>query len=160
MGAAAVASSITVHAPQVPVAASPCDSARLLDLCRKNRHVQKHNPDTLEQAARAAGLGGSVYYTGVKEDGKKYKVLMPTEVVVAKILEKEERFAAIPTGWLTVPPYQHKSVSRSPSPPVATCEGQSVPRSGSCCAVCMEAMLNLLWAHAKVCLAQGLSRNP
>jgi len=43
---------------------------------------------------------------------------MPRENVVARILEQEGRTAAIPAGWLTVPPVVLKD-PREPTPPVS-----------------------------------------
>ena len=80
---------ITVYTPHVPSGASESDAARFLELCglaRKALCAQK-GKESLEQAARDAKLGGQVYYSGAKPwNGKKYKILMPKEVVVAKIL--------------------------------------------------------------------------
>ncbi|DBA81808.1 TPA: hypothetical protein ACH3X1_007535 [Trebouxia sp. C0004] len=44
---------------------------------------------------------------------------MPREVVVARIMEQEGRMAAIPAGWLTVPPVVLKD-PREPTPPIST----------------------------------------
>lgn len=107
MASTAGQSHVTVHTPHVPAGVSESDAARFLHLCdlaRKALRIQK-GKESLEQVARDAKLGGQVYYKGKKPwNGEKYQILMPREVVVAKILEKEGRLTAIPAGWLTVPP--------------------------------------------------------
>lgn len=111
MASVAGQSQITVYAPHVPAGASESDAARFLQLCglARQRFREQRGKESLERAARDAKLGGQVYYDDVKPwDGKKCKILMPREVVVAKILEKEGRLTAIPAGWLTVPPVVFK----------------------------------------------------
>ena len=108
MASTAGQSQITVYTPHVPAGASESDAARFLELCgvaRARLHEQK-GKESLEQAARDAGLKGDVYYTGPKpwQPEKAYKLIQPREVVVAKILQREGRLTAIPAGWLTVPP--------------------------------------------------------
>ena len=125
-------SQITVYTPHVPAGASESDAARFLELCslaRKALRIQK-GKESLEQVARDARLGGQVYYTGTKPwDGKDYKILMPREVVVAKILEKEGRLTAIPAGWLTVPPVVLKW-PEGLAPPVSA-HSQAAPQEES-----------------------------
>ena len=109
----------TVHAPPALVDASQEDASRLLELLAlaRTRRAHQAGKSSLEQTARLAGLGGSAYYTGRKEDGKAYKILKPSEYIVAAILQKEERLTAIPAGWLEVAPVQLKQPSLAVSPP-------------------------------------------
>ena len=108
MASVAGQSPITVFTPHVPAGASEGDAARFLYLCNlaRRRLRKQKGKETLEQIAQNAGLGGDVYYTGPKpwEPEAIYKILHPREVVVAKVLQKEDRLSAIPAGWLSVPP--------------------------------------------------------
>ena len=115
-------SPITVYTPHVPAGASESDAARFLELCSlaRTRHCRQTGKESLQRASQLAKLGNSVFYQGTYPwNGKPYKILMPREVVVARILEQEGRMAAIPAGWLTVPPVVLKD-PREPTPPVST----------------------------------------
>ncbi len=111
----------TVYTPHVPADASESDAARFLELCSlaRRRHHRQTGKESLQQASVVANLGNSVFYQGTYPwNGKPYKIIMPREVVVAKILEQEGRSTAIPAGWLTVPPVVLKD-PRKLTPPVS-----------------------------------------
>ena len=136
MASTAGQSQITVYTPHVPAGASESDAARFLYLCdlaRKALRFQRaKGTESLEQAAQDAKLGGQVYYNDVKPwDGKKCKILMPREVVVAKILEKEGRLTAIPAGWLTVPPVVLKWPKGLTPPAAVSADSQAAPQEES-----------------------------
>ncbi len=131
-------SPITVYTPHIPAGASESDAARFPELCSlaRTRHYRQTGKESLQQASQLAKLGNSVFYQGTYPwNGKPYKILMPREVVVASILEREGRTAAIPAGWLTVPPVVLKD-PREATPPVsadsqASTQGESAARYAS-----------------------------
>ena len=124
-----------MYTPHVPAGASESDAARFLELCsiaRTRSHEQK-GKESLEQAARDAGLKGDVYYTGPKpwQPEKAYKLIQPREVVVAKILQKEARLTAIPAEWLTVPPVLLKWPKGLTPPAAVSANSTAAPQEES-----------------------------